>query len=106
MFVFLPRHNPGTPVSFSGRNGSSSLFEDSYSAPIPQQQHPPPPPAESPYTESSYVNCELNNQVASVSISDPRGAEHSEQARPKSSGMSKSSAKAGKVNITSFGKLF
>ena len=42
------------------------------------------------------MNCELNNQVASVSINDPRGAEHSEQ-RPKSSGMSKSSAKAGKV---------
>ncbi|XP_063675130.1 uncharacterized protein LOC134811909 isoform X6 [Bolinopsis microptera] len=87
----------GTPVSFSGRNGSSSLFEDPYSAPIPQQpQQHPPPPAECPYTESSYVNCELNNQVASVSISDPRGADHSEQARPKSSGMSKSSAKAGK----------
>ena len=76
----------GTPINFSGRT-STSLFEDSYSAPIPSGTQS---------GENNYVNCELSNQVSSVSISDPRGSDHSEQ-RPKSSGMSKSSAKAGKV---------
>ncbi|KAL5256804.1 hypothetical protein ACHWQZ_G011911 [Mnemiopsis leidyi] len=74
----------GTPINFSGRT-STSLFEDSYSAPIP---------ASTQSGENNYVNCELSNQVSSVSISDPRSSDHSE--RPKSSGMSKSSAKAGK----------
>ncbi|KAL5256808.1 hypothetical protein ACHWQZ_G011911 [Mnemiopsis leidyi] len=79
-----PINFSGTPINFSGRT-STSLFEDSYSAPIP---------ASTQSGENNYVNCELSNQVSSVSISDPRSSDHSE--RPKSSGMSKSSAKAGK----------